>query len=229
VSSKKLNGMEATQQSNTTYEEPQPQQQAPSTLSGKRLLIGLGVLVVILVIVLAITGKSSQPQVTPEPTSVAETSPTTPVSTGVYNNQTTGISFAHPPHVIVNDISSDIITISTSSPSSEHGDDSHGADDPHGATGAQISTFPGNKVADQLSLTRDLFITPYVKDIEIDGVVAKEISGYGKGMLEGKFIRFVEIYHGGKTYELSYFEGDPGFSKEDFDQIVTSFKFTNKN
>lgn len=217
--------MDTNQQPNNEYDTPQTgQPPAASPLTGKRVLIGLAAVIVVLSLVLMLINGKTQNKPTPSPSEITTTAPSqaeevspTPPSNGAYANPQLGVQFTYPPQVMVKDVSSDIITVSTI-------DAPPDPDAP--ATGMQISIISGNKVADQLELVRDLFKTPVIKDVVINGVAAKEISGYGQGMIEGKFVKFVEIYSGGKTYELSYFEGEPNFTKEDFDQIVASFKFS---
>ena len=190
-----------------------------SSFSGKQIFIGLAVVIVVLLLVLAaISGKSPTQEDSPSSQSEGQSSyPTTQETNGVYTNQTQGFQLNHPPQIMVKNISSDIVSVSSYDAP---------ADPDAPATGMQIGIFSGNKVADNIDLAKDLFKTPLIKDIVVNGVAAKELSGYGQGMLEGKFIIFVEIYQDGKTYELSYFEGEPDFSKEDFEQILASFKFT---
>jgi hypothetical protein len=193
-----------------------------SLLSGKNIFLGLGAFIVILLVILAaITGKnkpSAPPQSTttiPTERPVSHVSP--PETGGSYANATNGFAFKYPPQFMATNVNSDIITVASSNVA-------HDPDAP--ATGLHITTTKGDNVMTKLNTAKGLFQSPVIKNAIVDGAPAKELSGNGKGMLSGKFVRFVEVYKNGETTEFAYFEGDPQFTPEIFNNILTSFKFT---
>lgn len=209
--------MDSNQPTTPTYPSPQP-----SLLSGRNIFIGLAVLIIILITVLSlITGKKSDTTKTPSETisqmEKPTTYPTAAETKGSYKNTIYGFHFNYPPEFTAKNVSSDIISVSSL-------DTPPNPDAP--ATGLQITVSKGDKTLTNLDLAKGIFQTPVVQDTTVGGIPAKELKGNGKSVLNGKFIRFVEVYKNGQTIEFAYFEGEPDFTQEVLASILSSFTFT---
>lgn len=190
----------------------------------KILLLSVFLLVGIFLTLLLISNvRNSKHQQLPPPSgTISKVSPTqqqkvVPTSPWkVYTQSAYNFQFTYPSSLFVQNTAADSIAITSSTATID-------PDAP--VTGIQITVTPGNTINDHFDLSGDLFTTPTVENVVVGGMSGKAMSGYGVGMLQGKYIKFVDVLDRGNTIQLSYFDGDPNINKATFEQILTSFKF----
>lgn len=201
-----------------------PTQTNNSFFTQKPFLIGGGIVILVALVIITMSSNNTsnptsqnEPSQAPSGTQSKEYKDTSATANWKeYRYNGLGFLFKYPPQFFAHTLSSDAIFISTSS--TPHDPDEL-------AMGLQITVTEGDVIQTNFDQARELFDTPMVEDVVIDGVQGKSLSGYGRGMLAGKYIKFVDIIQRGKTVELSYFEGDPNFTQETFEQIIATFKF----
>lgn len=199
------------------------QSEKPALLSERNKMIGVGVILLIAVLGLFITlfpmNSSKQPgaKISPTVEILAPTAATAVNKGGSYASSVYGFQFDYPEQFFAKNVSSDIISISSLGTVAD-------PDEP--ATGLQMTISKGDNGVTNLSKAKDLFQTPVIKDLTVGGAPAKELSGLGKGIVNGKFVRFVEVFKNGQTVEFAYFEGEPEFTPEIFNNLLLNFKFT---
>jgi hypothetical protein len=157
---------------------------------------------------------SSQATTTTSPTAPQAIAPTS--AWKVYTQTTHGFQFTYPSALYANNTTADSVSVNSYNTP---------ADPDAPVTGIQITVTQGNTITDHFDLIKDLFANPTLGDVIVGGMSAKAMSGYGTGVLAGKYIKYVDVLNRGETIQIGYFEGDPQITQATFDQLLTTLKF----
>ncbi len=218
--------------------ESSPTQQIPpqspkSFLSNKLILVAVILLIVLLAgggaYFVLNTKSKSQPVISKTtPTSIPASAPSlTPDPTAnwkTYTDSQNGFSFKYP--------SSLYVKISNKFPNSifvmqNNIDIEKASEGP--VSDLTIHVEKGNNIPAAFDNVKQNLHNPLDQNLTIDGASGRGISGTMSGNLEGTFNSNVVILKDNKVITLNFYEYNDKFSKAIFNQILSTFKFTDTN